>query len=155
MDENAQNGPADHLTPGADLPADVRLGRLKDRWEFLRVAGGRRKWAAKGLVLQAAPYDRRVQTRLDADPRPAQHRFGLTASKKVGNAVARNRARRRLRALAQEVLPTKALPRHDYVLIARGETVVRPYADLKRDLVQALKRTKTYRGDDPTSTGGA
>ncbi len=48
-------------------------------------------------------------------------RFGLTASTKVGNAVKRNRAKRRLRALANELLPLHAMPNHDYVLIARND----------------------------------
>ncbi|MCR9256615.1 MAG: ribonuclease P protein component [Alphaproteobacteria bacterium] len=119
------------------------LGCLRDRWEFLRVAGARRKWAAKGLVLQAAPYDEKVRRRLEAASDPSDMRYGLTASKKVGNAVARNRARRRLRALAHEILPAAALPRHDYVLIARGSTPTRAFSDLRDDLLQALRRTKT------------
>jgi ribonuclease P protein component len=68
--------------------------------------------------------------------------LGLTASKKVGNAVARNRARRRLRALARELLPVCATPGYDYVLIARAATVGRPYAGLREDLRGALRRLK-------------
>lgn len=67
-------------------------------------------------------------------------RFGLTASKRVGNAVARNRARRRLRALAGELLPRGGQPGCDYVLIARVATTTRAYADLRRDLDQALAK---------------
>jgi ribonuclease P protein component len=67
-------------------------------------------------------------------------RVGFTASKKVGNAVARNRAKRRLRALAQEILAAHGAPGHDFVLIARGETLVRDYANLKQDLTAGLKR---------------
>ncbi len=67
-------------------------------------------------------------------------RVGYTASKKVGGAVQRNRAKRRLRALAREILAAEAAPGHDYVLIARSETVVRAYTDLKRDLRHALRR---------------
>jgi ribonuclease P protein component len=67
-------------------------------------------------------------------------RVGFTASRKVGNAVTRNRAKRRLRALAREVLAGAARPGADYVLIARAGTVERPYAALVRDLETALRR---------------
>lgn len=69
-------------------------------------------------------------------------RVGFTASRKVGKAVVRNRARRRLKAVAREILPLFALPGHDYVLIARAGTVDRPYPALIRDLKKALKRLK-------------
>ncbi|NTU76644.1 MAG: ribonuclease P protein component, partial [Alphaproteobacteria bacterium] len=55
-------------------------------------------------------------------------------------AVERNRARRRLRALAQEILALHAKKEHDYVLIARPATVTRPFTDLRRDLETALKK---------------
>lgn len=67
-------------------------------------------------------------------------RVGFTASKKVGNAVRRNRAKRRLRAVADAVLKDRATPGHDYVLIARAATVERDYADLVDDLHFSLKR---------------
>ncbi|HYB09725.1 MAG TPA: ribonuclease P protein component [Alphaproteobacteria bacterium] len=112
------------------------LGRLKRRPEFLRVAAGRRKWVAPGLILQA-------YKRSDADPavEPAGLiRLGLTASRKVGNAVARNRARRRLREAARRLLPGGAKPGYDLVVIARGETLRRSFADLVDDLATALRR---------------
>ena len=74
----------------------ARLDRLKVRADFLRVAALRRKWAAPGLILQAAPA---TGTELQAD----SLRVGFTVSKKVGNSVCRNRARRRLRAAVAEV----------------------------------------------------
>ena len=69
-------------------------------------------------------------------------RVGFTASKKVGGAVVRNRARRRLRALAREVLSNEAAPGYDYVLIARAETATRDYAALRNDMRFALKRLR-------------
>ena len=111
------------------------VGRLKRRAEFLRVAASRRKWAAPGLILQAAPAEPQ-----DENASAPTMRVGFTCSKKVGNAVARNRAKRRLRAAAREVLGLEATPRHDYVLIGRTETLRRPYALLLQDLRTALKR---------------
>ena len=110
------------------------IERLKRRSEFLRVAGARRKWVTPGLVLQAAenPAAR------DAE---GGFRVGFTASRKVGNAVARNRARRRLRAAVQEVMPGRARAGFDYVVIARQATVTRRFSDLTGDLEQALERT--------------
>ncbi|HYD32301.1 MAG TPA: ribonuclease P protein component [Azospirillaceae bacterium] len=126
------------MESGPEAPG---LGRLKKRPEFLAVAGTRRKWVAPGLILQARRHDDRQR------PAPGEPliRVGLTASRKVGKAVERNRARRRLRALAQEVLSHYAAPGHDFVLVARGETVVRPFPDLRADLVTALKRLGVWR----------
>ncbi len=146
---------------------DAPIGRLRRRREFLRVARGRRKWAAPGLVLQAreAAGDRdrarkaadnrnkaceaagdRDKTR-DATNEDAMVRIGFTASRKVGNAVARNRAKRRLRAAVSEIMPACAAPGIDYVIIARGATLTRRYADLLADLKTALRRVGALRFD--------
>jgi ribonuclease P protein component len=113
----------------------ARLTRLKRRAEFLRVAGGRRKWAAPGLVLQA----RQREAQED------EIRIGFTASRKVGGAVVRNRARRRLKAAAERVMAAHAAPATDYVLIARGATATRPFPALLADLEAALKRLAAWR----------
>ena len=110
------------------------IERLKQRSEFLRVAAARRKWVAPGLILQTAlrpPSD---------EPDAATFRVGYTASRKVGGAVRRNRARRRLRAAVAEVMPRRASGGRDYVLVARRATVDRRFADLVRDLETALDR---------------
>lgn len=82
-----------------------------------------------GIVLQAAH-----------NPQHEHIRFGLTVTKKVGNAVVRNRVRRRLRALALAGLPGAGKPGFDYVLIGRVATISRPHAALVKDLETALKR---------------
>jgi ribonuclease P protein component len=124
------------------------VGRLKRRAEFLRVAASRRKWAAPGLILQAAPAS--AQEADSTNPSsPPDIRVGFTCSKKVGNAVARNRAKRRLRAAAREVIGLEGVPAHDYVVIGRQETLRRPYALLLQDLRTALKRVSATPKTDP------
>lgn len=78
-----------------------------------------------------------VRAREDADP---TMRIGITVSKKVGNAVARNRVKRRFRALAREVLPTAGIAGADHVLIGRTSAIERPYELLKTELVKALRK---------------
>ncbi|WP_247886866.1 ribonuclease P protein component [Azospirillum sp. SYSU D00513] len=117
------------------------VGRLKRRPEFLAVAGTRRKHVAPGLILQVRRHDER-QRPADGEP---PLRFGLTASRKVGNAVVRNRARRRLREAAGMILPAHAAPGHDFVLVARSGTAERPWPDLLGDLTAALKRLGLWR----------
>ena len=111
------------------------LERLRRRSDFLRVAAGRRKWAAPGLILQTAAFVPETPQAL-----PEGIRVGFTATRKIGNAVTRNRARRRLKAAAAAVMPLHARPGFDYVLIARAETPKRVYAALLGDLETALRR---------------
>ena len=124
----------------------VAVGRLLRRSDFLRVAAARRKWAAPGLILQAAPTPESPPSALGGGfVQESSLRVGFTASKKVGNAVARNRTRRRLRAAAAQVLPEEAAAGNDFVLIARQETLRRPFGLLLQDLRTALKRVGAYR----------
>jgi ribonuclease P protein component len=105
------------------------LVRLKTRADFVRVAGARVRAVRDGLIVQAAPA-----------PAGEAVRVGFTASRRVGNAVTRNRAKRRLRAAADAVLAERGRPGVDYVLIARAATAGRPYAALVADLEGALRR---------------
>lgn len=121
------------LEPTASTSADsppATLERLRRRRDFLRVAAAGRKAATGTLVLQAAP-------RLVADDAAG---LGFTCSRKVGNAVARNRARRRLREVARRLLPRAGRAGIDYVLIGRKETVTCPFRTIERDLERALAR---------------
>ncbi len=108
------------------------LATLKVRADFLRVAATRNKAVTPGLILQAAPQPGAVGG--------CGLRVGFTASRKVGNAVIRNRAKRRLRGAAAEILAEQGSPGTDYVLIARSGTADRPYAALLDDLAAALRR---------------
>ncbi len=105
---------------------------LKKRRDFLACAKARR-WAARGMVVQGRERGE--------EQSGSENRVGYTCSKKVGNAVVRNRAKRRLRAVAAQVIPHAGQPGWDYVLIGRKDTTIaRPFTDLLRDLETALKR---------------
>lgn len=67
-------------------------------------------------------------------------RVGFTVTKKIGNAVVRNRCKRRLRALAREVLPAAGQPGADHVLIGRSECPARLYATMRDELEGACRR---------------
>jgi len=115
---------------GPDAP---RLQTLKLRREFLATARGR-KASAPSLVLQG-------RRRGPGEADDGLLRVGYTCSKKVGAAPTRNRAKRRLRAAAAQVLPRSGRAGWDYVLIGRSEaTNARVFADLLRDLEGAVAR---------------
>jgi ribonuclease P protein component len=123
------------------MPAPkAALGRLKRRAEYLRVAARRTKAVGPGLILQAAPQERQDHESGGPKAESSEFRVGFTCSRKVGGSVERNRARRRLKAAAAELMPSLAKPGFDYVLIGRAETLRRPFKDLLQDLRAALKR---------------
>jgi ribonuclease P protein component len=137
----------DRIGPAAAGSGDV--GRLRKRAEFLKVAGARVKWATPGLILQARR--RPVEEAPGADA--GQVRVGFTVSRKVGNAVRRNRARRRLRAVVREVLPACGQAGTDYVVIGRRATTERPFAELSEDLRAALRRLGQARAGQAGTQG--
>lgn len=112
--------------------AILRPVTIRKRRDFLAAARARRH-AAAGFVLQG-------RQRRESEAASGL-RVGFTCSKKVGNAVQRNRAKRRLRAIAAAVLPHAGREGWDYVLIGRNEiTAARPFTDLLADLEMALEK---------------
>ncbi|MDH3666202.1 MAG: ribonuclease P protein component [Paracoccaceae bacterium] len=129
--------------PGIQIPGApesavaAKIEILKRRADFLACARARRAHAS-GLILQARRREEGEGADEEAD---RAIRVGFTCSKKVGKAVARNRAKRRLREVARVVLPRAGQPGWDYVLIGRSEvTASRPFASLIGDLEAALDR---------------
>lgn len=143
---SAGSAPAVSVCPKAMV--SPRIETLRKRADFLRAASARRQGTA-GFLLQArqrAPEDAAA---------PDLVRVGYTCSKKIGNAVARNRAKRRLRAIARAVLPRLALPGWDYVLVGRPEaTIARDFAALIADLERALPEIHSDRPRKPRPDGG-
>ena len=112
----------------AAAPQGVPAGRLKKRRDFLRAASRGKRAARPGLVIQALATE------------PGSLRLGFTVTKKVGNAVVRNRARRRLKEAARLTLPGLGVSGWDLVLIGRDATGARPFGQLVGDLRGALKQ---------------
>jgi ribonuclease P protein component len=125
-----QPGPM-HPSPMPTRFMPAKPGRLTRRPEFLRVAAKGRKAPMPGLVLQALKR---------GDDAPA--RLGFTVTKKVGNAVIRNRTRRRLKEAARLLLREQPLAGADLVLVGRDATRSRDFAALRDDLRRALTKAE-------------
>lgn len=119
---------------------------LKKRADFVRLSSHGHKFIVSSFILLAAPT---------ADSTGNSIRFGLTATRKLGGAVVRNRIRRRLRAAFREIASSHARSGYDYVLIARKSALHCPYSTLIRDLTFALPRLHRTmaREEVPTSEG--
>lgn len=111
---------------------------IKKRPDFVRLFSKGRYVAKSGLVVQAflRPFE-------ECEKNGTFVRVGFTATKKIGNAVVRNRCKRRLRALAAQMLPEYAVERADYNFIARAATPEIPFKQLKKEAKEALYRLKT------------
>lgn len=120
----------DETATGQPAAVFPRLSVMKTRADFVAASKARYQ-TAPSLTVQ-------MRNRNDGDP---VVRVGFTCSKKVGNAVARNRAKRRLREVARLDLPGLAKPGHDYVLIGKREaTAQRDFAAMREDFAKALRK---------------
>ena len=112
-----------------ELPSIIRK-----RADFLAANRGLRV-AQPGFVLLANPNQGEGK------------RYGITVTKKIGNAVVRNRIKRRFRELLRAALPENGLADHDHILIARERGIERDYAKLDAELHEALERARAGKGD--------
>jgi ribonuclease P protein component len=119
------------------------MERLRQRADFL-LAAAAHKVHATAFVLQARRRD---------DDGPA--RFGFTVSRKVGTAVERNRARRRLKEMVRLTTMERVKPGHDYVLVARRAALTRSFGQMIEDFDRALLgvSSRQGRGKRPFATG--
>jgi ribonuclease P protein component len=109
-----------------------RLVTLRKRADFLAANKGRRGSTPGFLLL--------VRDRADSDP---AMRVGFTVTKKIGNAVVRNRMKRRFRALAREVVPTHGIKGADHVMVGRPAGVERDFSKLRQELATALDKFRS------------
>jgi len=121
---------------GAPVYDTPRLLIMRKRADFVAANNGLRV-ARGGVVLLVKPNA------------AADLRFGVTVTKRIGNAVVRNRMKRRLRALVRDVLPRHGLAGHDHVLIGRESGVERDFATMRAELLVALERARAGKGDPP------
>ncbi|HPG88144.1 MAG TPA: ribonuclease P protein component [Hyphomicrobium sp.] len=115
------------------MRAIAAVATLKVRAEFLAVRGGVRASVPSCLI--EARKRRPAGTAADS---LTGARFGFTVTKKLGNAVKRNRIRRRLKAAISELAPAEAKSGYDYVVVARSAAFDRPFADIRADLTRAF-----------------
>lgn len=111
----------------------MQLNTLKKRADFVDAKNKGESCFTKGILLQVNKIEPCDEVMV-----------GFTVTKKIGNAVIRNRVKRRFRALARDVLGKHANPAYSYVLISRRSTLERGFIELKKDLKYALRATKTY-----------
>ena len=116
----------------------VVLRRLKVRPQFLA--------AAQGLARPCGAVLIQTRDRADGDPTIG---VGFTAPKRIGGAVVRNRAKRRLREAARQLIPAHGVAGADYVLVARQSCAERPWPRLLDDVKTALIRLAADRGLEP------
>lgn len=109
----------------------LKIQTLKKRKDFLRVANRCHKYVMPAFILQVSE---------NPEPKAEGIRIGFTASRRVGGAVERNRAKRRMRELVREIFPSHANFSFDYVLIAKSFCLERNFEKLRNELKSVLMR---------------
>jgi ribonuclease P protein component len=128
-DGDSRRTGSDPRSPGTRSQEAFRLTTISARKDFL-AANSAKRAANGGFVLL-------VRDRADSD---ATMRLGITVTKKIGNAVVRNRMKRRFRVLAREMLPTHGTKGADHIMIGRASGIERDFALLRQDLAKALEK---------------
>ena len=152
-------------TQGAHLVVgklrQTRLARMKKRGDFQRLTASPSKYFTPSLVIQAAacrPNAIATEANLALSPNQVvpdtdqakirdtkiQGQLGFTASRKVGNAVMRNRAKRRMRAASDLVMSGRVREDWDFVLVARQATATRSWSELLADLELGLRKLRAF-----------
>ncbi len=132
---------ADGVEKGGEAPRSDAFAVLTRRADFLSANRGLRV-ARPGFVLLAHPNQGQGM------------RYGITVTKKIGNAVVRNRMKRRFRELLHDALPGEGLADHDHVLIGREGGIERDFTRLRQELTRALAKANAGEGDPPRKRSG-
>lgn len=122
------------------MPSEPAPAVIRKRADFLRANRGKRV-ARPGFIVLAHPNDGQGK------------RYGITVTKKIGNAVVRNRMKRRFRELLRAELPEGGLPDHDHVLIGRDGGIERDFAAMRAELARALEKLAKGEADPPRRHG--
>lgn len=120
----------------------LRLDIIQKRADFVRATAKGTRYVAPAFLLQSIPSPDTVP------PAISTVRLGVTATRKLGGAVVRNRVKRRLRAAAREILPHQGVEGMDYVLVGRSFCVHYPYDALCRDLARGVKKLRSNKCAD-------
>jgi len=118
----------------------LAFATIKKRSDFLAASAKGKKFIAGTFILQ-------MLARPEGHPVGGEARFGFTVTKKMGNAVKRNRIKRRLRAALAQLPGRYRLAGHDYVIISRHKAFDCPFSDLTRDMEFAFSRIPTMKDD--------
>ncbi len=122
------------------MPTTASFSTIQKRKDFLIASNQGKRFIVGTFILQ-------MMKRIEGHPAPPEARFGFTVTKKMGNAVTRNRIKRRLREALREKGAPHALPGHDYVIISRLKALDCPFPDLLRDMEFAFSRIIVMKND--------
>ena len=111
----------------------ILLKTIKKRIDFLKVSKKGKKIFTKGFILQK--YKRNIDDKIENNVA----RIGYTITKKIGNAVIRNKIKRRFRAIIKEILNNYLKKNYDYIIIANKKSISMDYKELKQDLIKIIK----------------
>ena len=135
------------------------MGRLLERSQYLAVAKSGRKWITPSFIMQAQAAENSATGKSTAEDEETHGGLsavipltGFTVSKKVGNAVQRNRARRRLKEAAARVMPDRGVPGWRYVIIGRHAAIDYSFDRMQKDMMWAL--AKLHAGADLRKANG-